>query len=239
MSRRSFVCSECDGSVAHAARGSKGSQGCREDADDDLNDGLPSFFFHSPFDLMVKHFRFKKSAPQALLSLILVEAIVAIVVTVVTTTGVVATTTVFTVSGIGAATLIAGLVATVTALRAAVAALRAAIAGIIASRVASVLVFSLLVQERIDVDKLGLLQELTAGDVLLGSLLGQESDVESLQVLVHIEILLLQGTILLVLEGAIEGAKPLNLYLLRLQQHLDETAAELLQYAVDDVGGVD
>ena len=111
--------------------------------------------------------------PQALLSLILVEAVVAIVVTVVTTTGVVATTT-----GIGAAALIAGLVATVTALRAAVgattvAALRAAIAGIIASRVASVLVFSLLVQERIDVDKLGLLQELTAGDVLLRGLLRQ------------------------------------------------------------------
>ncbi len=52
------MCSECDGSVAHAARGSKGSQGCREDADDDLNDGLPSFFLHGVFRLRVIHSRF-------------------------------------------------------------------------------------------------------------------------------------------------------------------------------------
>ena len=62
---------------------------------------------------------------------------------------------------------------------------------------------------------------------------------ESLQVLVHVEILLLGGSVLLVLEGAVEGAEALNLYLLRLQQHLNETAAELLQHAVNDVGGVD
>ena len=43
------MCSECDGSVAHAARGAEGSQGCREDADDDLNDGLPSFLLHGVF----------------------------------------------------------------------------------------------------------------------------------------------------------------------------------------------
>ena len=35
--------SECYRAVAHAARGAEGSQGCREDADDDLNDGLPRF----------------------------------------------------------------------------------------------------------------------------------------------------------------------------------------------------
>ena len=38
---------KCDRSVAHATRRSEGSQGCREDADDELNDGLPSFLFHS------------------------------------------------------------------------------------------------------------------------------------------------------------------------------------------------
>ena len=35
--------------MAHARGSSEGSQGCREDADDDLNDGLPSFFLHSAF----------------------------------------------------------------------------------------------------------------------------------------------------------------------------------------------
>ena len=46
---RSFVRwpSECDRSVTQAARRSEGSQGCREDADDELNDGLPSFLLHS------------------------------------------------------------------------------------------------------------------------------------------------------------------------------------------------
>ena len=45
--------SKCDWAVAHARGGSKGSQGCREDADDDLNDGLPSFFLHSAFMLFL------------------------------------------------------------------------------------------------------------------------------------------------------------------------------------------
>ena len=47
--RLTSLCSECDWAVAHATRSSEGSQGCREDADDDLNDGLPSFFLHSAF----------------------------------------------------------------------------------------------------------------------------------------------------------------------------------------------
>ena len=38
---------ECDRSVTQAARRSEGSQGCREDTDDELNDGLTSFLFHS------------------------------------------------------------------------------------------------------------------------------------------------------------------------------------------------
>ena len=41
--------SECYRAVAHARGRSKGSQSCREDADDDLNDGLPSFLLHSAF----------------------------------------------------------------------------------------------------------------------------------------------------------------------------------------------
>ena len=46
-------CSECDGAVAHAARGSEGGQGSGEDADDDLQDGLPSLFLHGVDGLRV------------------------------------------------------------------------------------------------------------------------------------------------------------------------------------------
>ena len=45
---------ECDGSVTHATRRSEGSQGCREDTDNELNDGLPSFLFHDDAVLRVK-----------------------------------------------------------------------------------------------------------------------------------------------------------------------------------------
>ena len=45
--------SECDWAVAHAARSAEGSQGCREDAHGDLDNGLPSFFLHSALFLMV------------------------------------------------------------------------------------------------------------------------------------------------------------------------------------------
>ena len=45
--------SEYNWAVAHARGRSKGSQGCREDADDDLNDGLPSFLLHSAFMLFL------------------------------------------------------------------------------------------------------------------------------------------------------------------------------------------
>ena len=46
-----FVCkalcfSECYRAVAHARGRSEGGQSRREDADDDLQDGLPSFFLH-------------------------------------------------------------------------------------------------------------------------------------------------------------------------------------------------
>ena len=39
-------CSDCEWTVAHTTRGSEGGQSRREDADNDLNNGLPSFFFH-------------------------------------------------------------------------------------------------------------------------------------------------------------------------------------------------
>ena len=45
--------SERDRAVAHATRSAEGSQSCREDADDDLNDGLPSFLLHSAFMLFL------------------------------------------------------------------------------------------------------------------------------------------------------------------------------------------
>ena len=45
--------SEYDRAVTHARGGSEGSQGCREDAHDDLDNGLPSFFLHSALFLMV------------------------------------------------------------------------------------------------------------------------------------------------------------------------------------------
>ena len=40
------MCSECYRAVAHARGRSEGGQSRREDADDDLNDGLPSFLLH-------------------------------------------------------------------------------------------------------------------------------------------------------------------------------------------------
>ena len=41
--------SEYNRAVAHATGSAQCRQGCREDADDDLNDGLPSFLLHSAF----------------------------------------------------------------------------------------------------------------------------------------------------------------------------------------------
>ena len=138
------------------------------------------------------------------------------------------------VTGLGVA---AGVVAVVraTALGVVTAGLTAAASALRVRALGAFLLF--LHQERVDVDKLGLFEELTAGDVLLGSLLGQESDVERLQVLVHVEVFLLQCTLLLVLQRAVERAEALDLHLLRVEEHLKQTASELLQYAVNDVGG--
>jgi len=48
--------SECYWAVPHAACGSEGGQGSGEDADDDLQDGLPSFFLHGVDGLRVRVF---------------------------------------------------------------------------------------------------------------------------------------------------------------------------------------
>ena len=195
--------------MAHARGSSEGSQGCREDADDDLNDGLPSFFLHSAFRVFLG-VNYYGGSPA------------------------------------GAEAPSDGLVAfarrdrTVAATALVVAALRTAVVRAAALRTTAFGAFLLFLhQERVDVDELGFLEELTAGDVLLGRLLGQESDVERLQVLVHVAVLRLQRTLLLVLQRAVERAAALYLHLLRVEEHLKQTASELLQYAVNDVGSVD
>ena len=104
--------------------------------------------------------------------------------------------------------------------------------------VASTLILGL-GRQRVDVDELSLLQELAAGDVLLLFLFRQEADVQSLQARVHAELVSTLGAALRVLDGAVERAQALNLHSLRLQQHLNQTAAELLQHAVHHVGRVD
>ncbi|SEN05501.1 hypothetical protein SAMN04487902_106160 [Prevotella sp. ne3005] len=45
--------SEYNWAVTHARGSAEGSQGCREDADDDLQDGLPSFFLHGAISVKV------------------------------------------------------------------------------------------------------------------------------------------------------------------------------------------
>ena len=57
--RSDRFCSEGEWTVAHTTRSSEGSQGCREDWYNHLNDGLPSFFLHSircfKLDMLVIH----------------------------------------------------------------------------------------------------------------------------------------------------------------------------------------
>ena len=90
-------------------------------------------------------------------------------------------------------------------------------------------------QQTLDVDEFSLLEELTAGDVVLLSLIGQESDVQRLQVLVHVEVLLLVGTALLAFAGQVERAQSGHLHLLRFQQHLQQTRLELLHHTLHHI----
>ena len=95
------------------------------------------------------------------------------------------------------------------------------------------------VGECLGVDELGLLDELAAADVGLGLLIGDESDVEGLQVGIRREFLLGGSTALLILDGAVEGAQTIDLHSTRVEQHLQHAAAELLEHAEYHVGGVD
>ena len=61
---------------------------------------------------------------------------------------------------------------------------------------------------------------------------------QCLQVGVHVELVLLVGSALLVLDGAVEGAQTVYLHLLRIEQHLDQARTELLQYSKHHVLGV-
>ena len=67
---------ECDRSVTQAARRSEGSQGCREDTDNELNDGLPSFLFHDDSVLRVKHSRCKECARRRYSLVVLASVVV-------------------------------------------------------------------------------------------------------------------------------------------------------------------
>ena len=53
---------------------------------------------------------------------------------------------------------------------------------------------------------------------------------ESLQVLTHIKLLLLGSTAGLILQGSEEGTQSVDLHSLALQQHLNQTATELLKH---------
>ena len=113
-------------------------------------------------------------------------------------------------------------------------------AGITASRwrgAAFVLVAAL--NQALYINKLGMLQELSARDVLLLLLFRKEADVQTPDVLVYIELVLAQSTALLALDGGVEGTQTINLHLLRVKQHLQQTAAELLQNTKHHVRCVD
>ena len=62
---------------------------------------------------------------------------------------------------------------------------------------------------------------------------------QGLQVLGWREILLLQGSTFLVLDGGEEDAQTVDLYSFRVQEHFQQTASEFLQHSEYHVWGVD
>ena len=92
--------------------------------------------------------------------------------------------------------------------------------------------------QRFDVNELRLLDKLATRDIQLLLLLGDEADVQRLEVLVHIEIILAEGTAGLILDGSIKSTQTINLHALALQQHLQQTAAELLQHTEHHIGRI-
>ena len=61
---------------------------------------------------------------------------------------------------------------------------------------------------------------------------------QTLHVLQNVELVLGHGATLHALQSSVEGSQSLDLHLLRVEQHLQQTTAELLHHAVHDVGGV-
>ena len=61
---------------------------------------------------------------------------------------------------------------------------------------------------------------------------------QTFDVLLHVELVLAHRTALGALNGGIERAQSLNLNALRVEQHLQQAAAELLHHAVHHVGRV-
>ena len=74
----------------------------------------------------------------------------------------------------------------------------------------------------------------------LASLLAlrHEVDMQGLEVLLHIKVVLLCASALSILEGSEEGSQTFDLHSLRLQQHLYQTAAELLLHTKYHVGSI-
>ena len=62
---------------------------------------------------------------------------------------------------------------------------------------------------------------------------------QALQVLLGREVLLLGCTASLILQGCEEYTQTVNLHSLRIQEHLQQTAAELLQHSEHHVGCID
>ena len=86
------------------------------------------------------------------------------------------------------------------------------------------------------VHELRLLEEVLAGDALLGCALGEEAEAETRGEGVDVEVGEVLDAALLVGDGHVERAESLHLHLLGLQELLDEAAAECLEHADDHVG---
>ena len=89
-----------------------------------------------------------------------------------------------------------------------------------------------------DVDELRLLDELRRCKALVLLLLGEEADVDTADVLLWRELLVGLRTAAGVGQRGVEGAETVDIDLLRLQEHLDDARAVLLQHAVDNVGRI-
>ena len=111
--------------------------------------------------------------------------------------------------------------------------------GLAAAALSALSVLLSILEQGCLVDERRLLEELTAGDVSLLLRIREETDVQRLDVLLHVELLRALSATLGALCREVEDAQSVDLHLARVEELLDETGAELLQHAKDDVGGVD